>query len=545
MTTTPKTTAVACPECGLPFAPDVHMGGLCPRCLMAAAVANLSTVDHPALGRFGDVGAAPDIEQLNQQLPQYEFFELLGRGGAGWVFRARQKSLDRPVAIKLLHGKSGGIVDAAQRFEREAQLLARLKHPRIVTVYDYGAISTGPYLVMDFVPGPTLRDVLRGPRLSAAAAVRIADQICEAVEYAHSMGVLHRDLKPENVLFESHGYADDLRVVDFGISRLIGDTEPGFHLTKTGFVVGTPFYAAPEQMTPTKAIDARADIFSIGVMLYEMLTGQLPRGRFARPSQLAKVPAALDTVTLRCLESDPERRFRDVKSLRQALEAAITGSANWHRAAWLSAASAALGALIVWAALAWSGGEPGEMAKTGPPSRQKLPATTTTPDRTVATLPNVPAPDEQNLPKSNQQQPASPPREEAYFELSDVRVYGFSPFTMEVRIDGRQAYEAFELKQGATLVWVVQTDGPHRIDTPFTLPTGKREFTIADRLTLDFRDRWPIEVYLAERWYAPEAGSLRLSNIVRLERGDVRSGVAPPAAPTGNRVLIPAPANPR
>ena len=327
MSVPPKTAVKACPECGLPFAPDVHMGGLCPRCLMAAAVANLSTVDHPALARFGDVGATPDLEHLSQQLPQYEFCELLGRGGAGWVFRARQKSLDRPVAIKLLHGRAGGIADAAQRFEREAQLLARLKHPRIVTVYDYGTIDVGPYLVMEYVPGPTLRDVLHGPRLGCEAAVRIADQICEAVEYAHSMGVLHRDLKPENVLFESFGYAGSLKVVDFGISRLIGDTEPGFHLTKTGFVVGTPFYAAPEQMTPTKAIDARADIFSIGVMLYEMLTGQLPRGRFARPSQLAKVPASLDAVTLRCLESDPERRYRDAASVRQALQ--VGDEWNW------------------------------------------------------------------------------------------------------------------------------------------------------------------------------------------------------------------------
>ena len=103
---TPSATATkSCPECGLPYAPDGPMGGLCPRCLMAAAVANLSTVDHPALGRFGDVGVTPDLEHLNRQLPQYELFELLGRGGAGWVFRARQSSLDRPLAIKLLHGR--------------------------------------------------------------------------------------------------------------------------------------------------------------------------------------------------------------------------------------------------------------------------------------------------------------------------------------------------------------------------------------------------------------------------------------------------------
>ncbi len=515
------------------------MGRLCPRCLMAAAVANLSTVDHPALGRFGDVGVTPDIEHLNHQLPQYEFCELLGRGGAGWVFRARQKSLDRPVAIKLLHGRSSGIADAAQRFEREAQLLARLKHPRIVTVYDYGAIDVGPYLVMEFVPGPTLRDVLRGPRLGYEAAVRIADQICEAVAYAHTMGVLHRDLKPENVLFESHGYADDLKVVDFGISRLIGDTEPGFHLTKTGFVVGTPFYAAPEQMTPTKAIDARADIFSIGVMLYEMLTGQLPRGRFAPPSQLAQVPTALDAVTLRCLESDPERRYRDVASVRKALGAAMTATARWRRVASWLAASAAVGALIVWAAITWSNGGTQETAQTSRPAPDQRPTTNGKPDQVAAPPPSTPKLTDQS-PSPAVPQPVSPPRDDDNFEVTGVGVYGVTPFALEIRIEGRQAYEAFKLKQGATLVWVVQTDGPHRIDTPFTLPDGEREFTIADRLTLDFRDRWPIEVYLAERWYTPEQGSRRLSNIVRLENRDVRAGVAPRTGPRG-RVLIQSP----
>ena len=158
---------------------------------------------------------------------------------------------------------------------------------------------------MEYVAGPTLRDLLRGPALGDKA-LRIVDHICEAVEYAHSMGILHRDLKPENVLFDSFDDLDSLKVADFGISRLIGDTEPGFHQTQTGFVVGTPFYAAPEQMTAASHVDTRADIYSIGVMLYEALAGQLPRGRFAPPSHHRKVPAGADAVVLRCFRKRSE-----------------------------------------------------------------------------------------------------------------------------------------------------------------------------------------------------------------------------------------------
>ena len=252
--------------------------------------------------------------------------------------------------MKILHGHTSGIRDASQRFAREAQILARLNHPRIVTVHDYGALAKSQYLVMEYVPGPTLRDLLRSSAIGGHA-LRIADNICEAVEYAHSMGVLHRDLKPENVLFESIDNVDSVKVADFGISRLIGDTEAGFHQTQTGFVVGTPFYAAPEQLSAKETVDSRADMYSIGVMLYEMLTGQLPRGRFPPPSRLSKVPAGSTRVVLRCLESDPAGRFADVGALRKALHEVESGATRRRRVVAKSLAGAALVALAIGGAL--------------------------------------------------------------------------------------------------------------------------------------------------------------------------------------------------
>jgi serine/threonine protein kinase len=545
------TTVDVCPECGLQLTYPVNTGGLCPRCLIAAAVENLSTVDHPALGRFGAIGSAPNIETLNAQLPAYEFCELLGRGGAGWVFRALQRSLNRPVAIKILHGSSSGVSDAAQRFAREAQILARLNHPRIVTVHDYGILPESQYLVMEYVPGPTLRYVLRAPGVREDA-LRIADQICEAVEYAHTMGVLHRDLKPENVLFESNDNLDTLKVADFGISRLLGGTEPGFHQTQTGFVVGTPFYAAPEQMAATGPVDARADIYSIGVMLYEMLTGQLPRGRFPSPSRLVNVPAGIDAVVLRCLESDPTRRYSDVASLRKAIQEVKSGATRRRRVVAFSLASAALAALAIWALLTFSNGDAGGPSNTVPLTQPNSATPTAKPD-----VPPPATPDPTDIAKSTPPQPpvttpsappaqqeppplpSSPLPEDEYFNISKVEIYGQPPFGLELRIDARQANNQFKLKEGASLVWVAQTSGVHRVDVPFKSPEGQPAFTIADQLSLDMHDRWPIEIYIAERWYKPTTGSRRLSNTVRVNSRDVHGIFGLRPTPDPKRVLVP------
>lgn len=585
MVSAPHTTLHHCPECGLRLTHPTQTGGLCPRCLIATAVEHLSTVDHPALGRFGAVGATPDLAKLNAQLPAYEFVDLLGRGGAGWVFRARQRSLNRPVAIKILHSAAAGISDTAKRFTREGQILARLNHPRIVTVHDYGSLAESQFIVMEYVPGPTLRDLLRTPTASTNT-FRIADQICEAVEYAHSMGVLHRDLKPENVLFESFDNLDSLKVADFGISRLIGDTEPGFHQTQTGFVVGTPFYAAPEQMTGDGPIDTRADIYSIGVMLYELLAGQLPRGRFAPPSHHRKIPSGADAVVLRCLDSDPDRRYADVAALRTALRDVASGAARRRRIL-KSAALAAAAAMIVacaWPLLSNRGTtevalrptkSPESPAPVSRPPTEKN--TTATVPKQVTPTPASPPPAEtphekpallvsqppvvppssekppmaNALPQSDVLRPLPPPantqherlatpaptKDEDFFEIASVRVYGFAPASLDFRITGKKLYDDFTLRNGADLVWVIQTDGVHRIDSPFKMDPQTHAVSIAERASLDFHDAWPLEIFIAERWYSPHAGSRRLSNIVRVKTTDVRAEPPPRALPSGEKSI--------
>lgn len=582
MVNVPSITFHHCPECGLRLPNPSTTGGLCPRCLIATAVEDLSTVDHPALGRFGDIGVTPDVAHLNRQLPAYEFIELLGRGGSGWVFRARQRTLNRTVAIKILHGATAAPSDAAHRFTREAQILARLNHRRIVTIHDFGSLPEFEYIVMEYVPGPTLREFLRGHPLGMKA-FDIADQICDAVEHAHSIGVLHRDLKPENVLFESFDNSDSVKVADFGISRLIGDTEPGFHQTNTGFVVGTPFYAAPEQMTAGAKIDTRADIYSIGVMLYEMLTGQLPRGRFAPPSQHRRVPAGTDAVVLRCLESDPARRYANLALVRARLRDVASGAAHRRRILKLAAVPAIALVLIAGAWMFLSNRSAHEVAlhSATTPDSHSLPQTVATstsntvrpqPSKAIqppAALPKNPpnqppvvekpptAPSSGSLPESHEatasgspagrktdepfrplpppvkQQQGPPPaaslRDEELFQISSVKVYGFTPTSLDFRITGRRMAGNFTVANGNSLVWVVQTAGPHRIDSPFKLDPRSHTFSITDHIALDFGDAWPLQIFIAERWYSPNPGARRLSNITVVNASDIRA--EPPPKP--------------
>ena len=516
MASVPKITFRHCPECGLELGPSVQTGGLCPRCLIATAIEHLSTVDHPALNRPGGVGAVPSIDQLNRQLPAYEFIELLGRGGAGSVFRARQRSLNRIVAIKILHGAPSTKSDAVKRFSREAQILARLKHPRVVTVHDFGSLPEFQYIVMEYVAGPTLRELLRSQTVDRDA-LRIAERICEAVEHAHSMGVMHRDLKPENVLFDSFDDLDSLKVADFGISRLVGETDPNSHQTQTGFVVGTPFYAAPEQMVAHQPVDTRADTYSIGVILYEILAGQLPRGRFGPPSRHRRTPPGTDAIVLRCLESDPERRYPDVAALRSAIEDVRSGNRRRRQIMQVTLVPVLFAVIIAASWLLLGRGRTSDSAR--PQTTKQVPVAET------------PA-------KSNVPPPVPSGRDENSFEITQVRLYGFSPTSLEVRIEGKQLNDRLALREGSSLVWAVQTAGVHRVDTPFKTAARARTVQIADRLMLELNDSWPLEIFIAERWYKPTNGTRRLSNIVRVKESDVRSSPAPPAK-SGANVRLP------
>lgn len=277
----------------------------------------------------------PAPEELAPHFPGFEISALIARGGMGAVYQARQLSLSRTVAIKLLPFDLGAHEDFAERFRREAIALARLKHPHIVTVYDYGQADDGHYfMVMEFVEGTDLATRLHtGGPLPPEEALRIVRQVCEALHYAHSQGVVHRDIKPANILLDASG---QVKVSDFGIAQFAYDQTTA-HLTVTGTLLGTPAYTAPEQLLPQGPVDHRADIFSVGVMLYELLTGQLPRGVFRPVAELVPAARGLDAVLARAMQSEPDRRQRDVLEL--SVDLAKAGPAGRRRVTlWVIAA---------------------------------------------------------------------------------------------------------------------------------------------------------------------------------------------------------------
>jgi uncharacterized protein (TIGR03067 family) len=274
--------------------------------------------------------APPSPEELAQQFPQLEILELLGQGGMGIVYKARQPRLDRLVALKILPPEAGRDPAFAERFAREARALAKLTHPSIVTVYDFGESGGRFYLLMEFVDGLNLRQLLRERRLRPEEALQVVPQICEALQYAHEQGVVHRDIKPENILLDRKGH---VKIADFGLAKLLGQKATDSALTGSQQVMGTPHYMAPEQMERPLAVDHRADIYSLGVVFYEMLTGELPLGRFAPPSQKVQVDVRLDEVVLRALEKEPERRYQhasDVKAEVETIQNSASGAEVPH-----------------------------------------------------------------------------------------------------------------------------------------------------------------------------------------------------------------------
>jgi len=307
-----------CPKCGAPVTGDA-VGGLCPRCLMAMNLATQTEVPGEA-GSHGTkvVPPPPAPAEIAALFPQLEILECLGRGGMGVVYKARQPKLNRLVALKLIAPEKGAEAKFAERFTREAQALARLSHQNIVTVYDFGEAAGHGYLLMEFVDGLSLRQMLESRKLAPEEALAIVPRICEALQYAHDQGIVHRDIKPENVLLDKQGR---VKIADFGIAKIVGQTAKATSLTGAKDVVGTPHYMAPEQIEHPLQVDHRADIYSLGVVFYEMLTGELPLGKFAPPSRLVQVDVRLDKVVLHALEKKPERRYQHASELRTDVEA--------------------------------------------------------------------------------------------------------------------------------------------------------------------------------------------------------------------------------
>ncbi len=306
-----------CPGCRKPLAPDAPLG-LCPECLIKCGASPATDPGDPSLSASGFV--PPPVAEIANLFPQLEIIEFIGKGGMGAVYKARQPTLDRFVALKILPPNAGG-PGFAERFNREARALARLSHPNIVMVHDFGQAGGLHYLLMEYVDGGNLRQVEAAGRLTPEQALAIVPQICDALQFAHNEGIVHRDIKPENLLLDKKGR---VKITDFGIAKILGLSVEKTPLTGARDVVGTPHYMAPEQLEKPQTVDHRADIYSLGVVFYEMLTGELPLGRFAPPSSKVQVDVRLDEVVLQALEKEPRLRYQQASQVKTAVETIST-----------------------------------------------------------------------------------------------------------------------------------------------------------------------------------------------------------------------------
>jgi tRNA A-37 threonylcarbamoyl transferase component Bud32 len=307
-----------CPRCGAPLPADAPEG-LCPRCLGALPLEAETILDG------GPSGPAQPLspEELAPHFPQLEILECLGRGGMGVVYKARQKTLNRLVALKLLAPERVDDEKFAERFAREAQALAALNHPSIVTIHDFGQAGGFYFLLMEFVDGANLRQLMGTQKFTPEEALAIVPAICEALQYAHERGIVHRDIKPENILLDKAGR---VKIADFGVARMLNVEGPEASLAETQ-PAGTPQYMAPEQKEHRRT-DHRADIYSLGVVFYEMLTGELPGKPLEAPSSRLRgmqVEVRLDEIVLRALEANPERRYQTANEFRVEAETIAAG----------------------------------------------------------------------------------------------------------------------------------------------------------------------------------------------------------------------------
>ena len=260
----------------------------------------------------------PSLAELQSLLPSYQFLALIGRGGMGAVFKATQLSLNRSVAVKVLPANLLEDADAnfAERFRQESLTMAKLTHPGIVGVFESGEAGGFLYIVMEFVDGTDVaRMIASEGKLAPELATKLLTQVCDALHYAHERGVVHRDIKPANLLLTRDG---TVKIADFGLAKHHDDALLG--LTKTDVAIGTPDFLAPEAWTPNTTLDGRADVYALGVTLYQMLTGEIPRGFWEMPSARVGTDARFDAIIERAMQPKPDARYQSSAELRRDLE---------------------------------------------------------------------------------------------------------------------------------------------------------------------------------------------------------------------------------
>ena len=297
----------ACPQCG---AAMERVGGLCPSCLAHGGLADAGwLVARPAT----PTGDTPVV-------PGWRITGTLGAGGMGRVFQVQSESDGTLAAMKVLDARWSRDPVMAARFEGEAEMLRKLEHPHIIRLLETTEAEDGRLcIVMEFVEGCDLGRLLRAQKLSHERAAELFAKVCAAVEFAHEHGFIHRDIKPSNILVGREG---TVKLADFGLAKELADTDVSAigGLTATTDQFGTAYYLAPERMIPGKPCGPQTDVFSLGVLLYHLLTGQMPLGKYTPPSQLTGLPASLDGVVARALEANPDRRTATAAELRKAFD---------------------------------------------------------------------------------------------------------------------------------------------------------------------------------------------------------------------------------
>jgi len=280
--------------------------------------------DSPSPSTPRQTWQPPSAEELQALLPQYEITALLGRGGMGAVYKGRQIAMDRPVAIKILSNLlDEADASFAERFKKEARAMGRLMHPCIVAAFEFGTAVNGLlYIVMEFIEGTDVSRMLaQQKRLSTAHAMAITAHVLDALAYAHERGIIHRDIKPANIVV---GYDGVVKVADFGLAKMTS-AESQSGLTQSGTAMGTLHYMAPEALMVGTSVDHRADIYAVGVMLYQMLTGKVPHGLFELPSlQIPGLDPRYDLIISKAMREDRELRYQSALEMRQALDEILT-----------------------------------------------------------------------------------------------------------------------------------------------------------------------------------------------------------------------------
>jgi tRNA A-37 threonylcarbamoyl transferase component Bud32 len=331
------TAARKCPQCSKPLSSDAPQG-LCPACLLKAALPGQSVLESAATGLYDSSPAtalAPEAGVRLKYFGDYELLEEIARGGMGVVWKARQSSLNRDVALKMIRAGALASPDEVARFLREAEAAANLQHPNIVAIHEVGEHGGQHYFSMDYVAGRDLGALVQDGPLSPQRAARYVKIIAEAIHFAHQRGTLHRDLKPQNVLIDA---ADQPRITDFGLAKIMTADS---RLTQSGVVMGSPSYMPPEQAAGRQGdIGPASDVYSLGAMLYELLTGRPPfRGATAlatlrdvmeaEPAAprrlLGTIPPDLETICLKCLEKAPAARYPTARALAEELDRFLKG----------------------------------------------------------------------------------------------------------------------------------------------------------------------------------------------------------------------------